>query len=262
MQGDNTHSRFQDHLYVISLKRTPQRLEGFFKRNAQTLDEWNVHVIDGVDGAEQKEIFKRSRLISQNILEGWSPGAIGSALSHMLSWRICLQLGKPIVVAEDDAILAKKMKKNLNTILERGGTNPFLLLGWNLDSLLQAEIIPSLGLISLFEPAYPKEEELKELVNSRAERRICKLKRCFGLPAYRITPETAEYLLRELKPLTSEVITMGRGIPTHFSETLDGILNIHYERIGAKIIFPPLALALNNQNESLTRKHKTLNFQG
>ena len=66
MQGDNTHSRFQDHLYVISLKRTPQRLEGFFS-NAQTLDEWNVHVIDGVDGAEQ-EIFKRSRLISQNIL--------------------------------------------------------------------------------------------------------------------------------------------------------------------------------------------------
>ena len=37
MQGDNTHSRFQDHLYVISLKRTPQRLEGFFKRNAQLL---------------------------------------------------------------------------------------------------------------------------------------------------------------------------------------------------------------------------------
>ena len=262
MQGVNTRSRFQDHLYVISLKRTPQRLEGFFKRNAHALNEWNVHVIDGVDGTEQKEIFKRSRLVSNDILKGWSPGAIGSALSHMLSWRICLQLGKPIVVAEDDAILAKKMKKNLNTILERGGTNPFLLLGWNLDSLLQAEIIPSLGLISLFEPAYPKEEELKELVNSRAERRICKLKRCFGLPAYRITPETAEYLLRELKPLTSEVITMGRGIPTHFSETLDGILNIHYERIGAKIIFPPLALALNNQNESLTRKHKTLNFQG
>ena len=122
MQGDNTHSRFQDHLYVISLKRTPQRLEAF-KRNAQTLDEWNVHVIDGVDGAEQKEIFKRSRLISQNILEGWSPGAIGSALSHMLSWRICLQLGKPIVVAEDDAILAKN-EENLNTILERGG-EPF-----------------------------------------------------------------------------------------------------------------------------------------
>ena len=258
MQGDNTHSRFQDHLYVISLKRTPQRLEGFFKRNAQTLDEWNVHVIDGVDGAEQKEIFKRSRLISQNILEGWSPGAIGSALSHMLSWRICLQLGKPIVVAEDDAILAKNEEK-----LEHDswrGYEPFLLLDGTLTHFCRRKLY-CLALLA-FCPAYPKEEELKELVNSRAERRICKLKRCFGLPAYRITPETAEYLLRELKPLTSEVITMGRGIPTHFSETLDGILNIHYERIGAKIIFPPLALALNNQNESLTRKHKTLNFQG
>ena len=261
MQGDNSHSRFQDHLYVISLKRTPKRLEGFFERNADALDEWNVHVLDGVDGAEQKEIFKRSKLISHNVFEGWSPGAIGSALSHMLSWRTCIQLGKPIVVAEDDAILAKKMKHNLNTMLEESDTHPFLLLGWNLDSLLQAEIQPGLGLISLFEPAYPKEAELTQLVNSTAERRICKLKRCFGLPAYRITPETAKHLLRELKPLTSETITMGRGIPNHFSETLDGALNMQYESIGAEIMFPPLALALNDQHKSLTRKQKPQKFQ-
>jgi len=113
----------------------------------------------------------------------------------------------------------------------------------------------------LFEPAYPKETELTQLVNSPTEKRMCKLKRCFGLPAYRITPKTSEYLLKQLSPLTSEVITMGRGIPTHFSETLDGILNNQYEKIGAEIIFPPLALALNNQNESLTRKRKTQNFQ-
>ena len=35
------------------------------------------------------------------------------------------------------------------------------------DSLLQAELEPGLSLISLFEPAYPKESELKQLVNSK-----------------------------------------------------------------------------------------------
>ena len=30
---------------------------------------------------------------------------------------------------------------------------------------------------------------------------------------------------------------MGRGIPTRYSETLDGALNNYYERIGAEIIF-------------------------
>ena len=32
------------------------------------LDEWNVHVIDGIDGNQQKELFKQSRLISNNVL--------------------------------------------------------------------------------------------------------------------------------------------------------------------------------------------------
>ena len=63
-------------------------------------------------------------------------------------------------------------------------------------------------------------------------------KTLFGLPAYRITPEAAEYLLKQLNPLTADKIHMGRGMPTHFSETLDGVLNNKYESIRAKDIFP------------------------
>ena len=55
---------------------------------------------------------------------------------------------------------------------------------------------------------------------------------------------------------------MGRGIPIHFSETLDGTLNNQYEEMEAEIIFPPLALALNNQDESLTRKRNPKDFEG
>ena len=262
MQINNAKSNVCDHLSVISLRRTPERLEGFFRRNSHTLEGWRIHIVEGVDGNQQTEIFKRSRLVSRNVLAGWSPGAIGSALSHMLCWRLCLQLGEPLVIAEDDAILATQLRMKLRLILQGSeSAAQFLLLGWNLDSLLQAEFEPGLGIVSLFEPAYPNEEELTNIVNGTTERRICKLKRCFGLPAYRVTPRTAKYLLKQLNPLISEKINMGRGIPTHFSETLDGALNNQYERIGAKVIFPPLALALNDQNGSLTRKRNMQNFK-
>ena len=149
MQGDKAHNQIDDHLSVISLKRTPQRLDDFLRRNSHTLKEWNVHLLEGIDGSQHSELFKKSRLVSSNVLKRWTPGAIGSALSHMLSWRLCVQLGKPMVVVEDDAILSKTLKQNLLMLLRSiSDQPPFLLLGWNLDSLLQAELEPGLGIIS------------------------------------------------------------------------------------------------------------------
>ena len=263
MQGHSSQHQSKDRLCVITLKRTPDRLKDFFRHNSQALEQWDVCVVEGIDGDQHKELFNKSRLISRNVLKNWSSGAIGSALSHMHCWRLCTQIEKPIIVAEDDTILSKKLRKSLETLLKNEEDNPpFLLMGWNLDSLLQAELEPGLGLISLFEPAYPKEVIVTQLVNRETERRLCKLKRCFGLPAYRITPKTARYLLQKLNPLVSEEIKMGRGIPTHYTQTLDGILNNQYDRIEAKIIFPPLAIALNDQEKSLTRKTRPHNFGG
>ena len=70
-------------LSVISLARL-NALRVFFGA-IPTLKQWNVHVLEGVDGAQQKELFRQSRLISPSALNGWSPGAVGSALSHMLN---------------------------------------------------------------------------------------------------------------------------------------------------------------------------------
>ena len=154
-------------LSVITLKRTPQRLKWFLERNAKPLKSWNLHVIEGIDGVLHKDVFNQSRLISNNVLDRWSLGAVGSALSHMKSWRMCIQTGKPMIIAEDDTILSERLKDNLEILLRGESKDPsFLLLGWNMDSLLQAEILTGLGLISLFEKAYPKEEELKRPVHA------------------------------------------------------------------------------------------------
>ena len=55
MRGNNDRIHIEDHLGVISLKRTPQRLKSF-RRNANSLKQWNVHVLEGVDGAQQRTI--------------------------------------------------------------------------------------------------------------------------------------------------------------------------------------------------------------
>ena len=58
MQNDNARNHINDHLSVISLKRTPQRLDDFYRRNSHTLKEWNVHLLEGIDGKQHTELFK------------------------------------------------------------------------------------------------------------------------------------------------------------------------------------------------------------
>ena len=62
MQSSSSQHHTIDHLCVISLKRTPQRLQDFFRRNSQALENWKVHILEGVDGAHQEELFKKSQV--------------------------------------------------------------------------------------------------------------------------------------------------------------------------------------------------------
>lgn len=253
------------HLLVISLKRTPERLSNFFKMNEDTLADWEIDVINGIDGVEQEQINKQSRWISQSATNNWTKGAIGSALSHIKAWRRCVELNKDVLIAEDDAVLAKNLKRkleDLNIIGKTANQKNMVLLGWNPDSVLQAEFSPGLEIISLFEPMYPKLKQIEGIINSDRERHLCNLNRCFGLPTYWINPCIAHELLDACMPLQVEKNGMTRGIPEHVLLTLDGMLNNRYKSINAKVTIPPLAMALNNQQSSLTRGQTVHNFQG
>ena len=250
-------------LLVITLKRTPERLETFYKINKHSLHDWEVEVLDGIDGMQQQKLQHRSRWVSTSAKENWSKGAIGSALSHIKAWRRCIELNQNVVIAEDDAVLAKDLKRKLEELnLFKTATikSNLVLLGWNLDSLLHAELTPGLRMISLFEPIYPELEQIRTIINSTQKRKLCNLNQCFGLPAYLINPEIAQELLQICKPLRTEINSMGRGIPEHIFVTLDGMLINRYETINAQITVPPLVLAKNSQGESLTKHQDVCNF--
>ena len=250
-------------LLVISLKRTPERLQTFYKINEHSLNDWEVDVIEGIDGIEQKKIYNQSRWLSNSAKENWNQGAIGSALSHVKAWYRCIELNRDVLVAEDDAVLAKNLKQvleELNIIGKGANQTNLVLLGWNLDSLLNAELSTGLTMISLFDPIYPGLKQIQSIINSERKRTVCNLNQCFGLPAYWINPKIAKELIRACKPLQTEKDKMARGIPEHTFITLDGMLINRYRSINAKVTIPPLAIALNIQDTSLTKSPRACNF--
>ena len=78
--------------------------------------DWEVDVIDGIDGIEQEQINHQSRWVSASAKEHWTKGAIGSALSHIKAWRRCIELNQDVLVAEDDAVLANDLKRKLEEL--------------------------------------------------------------------------------------------------------------------------------------------------
>ena len=100
-----------------------------------------------------------------------------------------------MLVAEDDAILAKDLKRKLeelNIIGKIAKSDP---------SFSTARLEPGLTTScrtftrtrndQLIRADLSKLEQIKEIINSDRERYLCNLNRCFGLPAYWINPQIA-----------------------------------------------------------------------
>ena len=117
----------------------------------------------------------------------------------------------PLVVLEDDVILADTWQLHLKKLLDRGAN--MLLMGWNLDSMLRAEFSEGEEMISLFEPAYPNQNALHTIVNSDDKRVRKKLRYTFGLPGYWVQPAMARLLLNKIEKLETLSLKLGRGFP-------------------------------------------------
>ena len=191
---------------VISLKRTPERWSAFMLRNQNALKHCEVVRINGIDGSELLNSKIKTKLIAPSARKEWSAGAIGIGLSHRLCWRLCYNSRSPLVVLEDDVVLSDSWRLQLQQILHPGPG--MMLLGWNLDSVLRAEFCHRQEMISLFEPAYPSERRLHEIVNSEEARKSKRLRYCFGLPGYWMKPTMALSLMTKIERLEALQLRM------------------------------------------------------
>ena len=236
---------------VISLERTPHRLEAFRSRLQDSAV--NVSWQPGVDGTN----LDLDALVRQGVLSpsaaSWPRGQIGCALSHLEAWRACQSSGESLLVFEDDVLLGVNWCSRLQVLLRQlPEAWDFLLLGWNQDSCLQWEWSMGCSATALFRPRSPEPKQLQTALDQTHEAQLFKLLTGLGLAGYVISASGADRLLDWALPLRTLPITTPE-LPPRDCFSLDGQLNACYRDLQAFVCIPPLAAGANQHSQSLTQ---------
>ncbi len=240
--------------YVISLPRRADRRERFSRWNGDKGLEFRI--VDAVDG----QTLRRSDLVSLDIIEDETPrfsnGALGNALSHRRMWRMCVELGRPIIVFEDDAFLPDSMTHWISPIItELDKGCDIFYLGYNRDAVLSIGYGGQWSNIVFEQPTIEFDAFVRQLENRREQNAHCimDVRLAWGILGYAIAPRGAQALLRHCFPMSTRIPVRMHGSGRVFvPDALDGVINVAVQRglIRARGIFPPLVIGPNDKSDS------------
>lgn len=233
---------------VISLRRTPQRLEQFSAANGHL--DVRFEVLDAVDGLSlDRDELSRSGLVDAGM--SWSPGAIGAALSHRMCWLRAAESGRPVCIFEDDAVLRNDFAGSAIATIESLPLDwDILHFGFNVDSLLGVQLGPGLEANGDFDLKYLTPADLDRFAASTGPALPFKLNNVFGTCAYAVSPAGAQKLLDGCFPLASRLVIVNSHRTSIWAQTADVLMNALYGDIGAYVCLPPIAMPINDKASS------------
>jgi GR25 family glycosyltransferase involved in LPS biosynthesis len=226
---------------VITLKRTPERMEEFCRKNIHI----EYEVVNAVDGVtlDFKSIDMRS-FFSENL--SYTHGAYGCALSHIQLWIECIENNEQITICEDDAILHKRFKYLRDEKLRELPENwDICLWTWNLDAHLSIQLMNTMGQTLVVMDQNEMRNKINEFQEEHLKVQTYKLKSAFGTACYSISPAGARKLLSEILPLSHFELYfdgINRKIPNN---GIDIAMNKSYKNINSFVAVPPIAVSPN-----------------
>lgn len=236
--------------FVISLKRTPERLDRFYASNECHQNQ--IEHFEAVDGRD----MDRSLLVAQGVIEAnlphYSNGAIGAALSHKCLWELAVKLDQPITVFEDDAIMNDRFFDKAKEFTARAGNWEYIQWGWNFDSFLTF-MLP--GGFSPCVAHFSQDEmrsNMRHFQRQNMEHSIYRILGVFGIPAYTVSPTGARKLLEWCFPLC-ELDVFFWGLNRHLPNNgIDIVMNSFFREPdnNALVAFPPLVITSNDHSIS------------
>jgi len=243
-----------EKIKVISLERSAQRRAEFAKNNNHI----DFEFVDGVVGeALCADDIARCGFFAPDL--NYRKGAFGCAMSHLQLWQLAESSGQPVTIAEDDAIFRHDFPDKLKVLLDTDEPEwDIVLWGWNFNSVLSVAVLPDISpVVMLFgQGALRKSIEKFQRLDSPVS--YLKLDKCFGMPAYTISPRGVRKIMSQLIPLknlnvffpaTKTAVLPNRGI--------DIALCSIYKSINAMVAFPPLAVTKNERGISTIQNSKT-----
>ena len=238
--------------FVISLARTPQRMAAFLGRNGATGVKFKRF-----EAADGNAISMADAVVQSIVKPGtrWeTKGAIGVALSHRRLWDKAIADGRSLVVFEDDAYLRADIRARSMRAIAPLGDWDIVLLGYNIDSLLEVDLAGDLVLSGLFTPRHPSVANLEKLVKSEDPVMTLRLRHAFGLCGYAISPAGAKKLRESVFPMDNRMLEFPatrRHLPV---SSIDAMMNAFFRTMSSHVCVPPLVLTENNWAKSTTVK--------
>lgn len=226
---------------VISLQRSDERRAEFSRRNGHLSYEF-VNAVDGL--TLSRDVVSETGLFQSGL--PYTAGAYGAALSHHGLWNEAINSGRPLTVAEDDAIFRLDFAHAHAALLDSLPVDWDLVLwGWNLDSILAMELMPGVSTAMYFDYLQLL-EKIEEFQNCTGGPKLFRLDKCFGLPAYSVSPAGAQKLTAQCFPLANFSLNFPLlgDIPNY---GLDVATSRVYGSINSFVSFPQLAMTRNDR---------------
>ena len=252
-QKKDSETKAQDlEIYVLHLARHEERFEYFNKHNSHIPE---VNWFEGIDGKVlDRDQLERDGVISKNgnWPDQWPNGALAGALGHRALWEICVKADKPIIVLEDDAVMATDFHAKVQTLMNDLPHDwEILHLTWNFGSHLYLDMLGrSEGVATLWIKQIDLQAHLTEFQNMPAKSHLYKLLHSFGMGAYIISPLGAKRLLAEKGLYSSDLVDRADIGLKYFPNALSMNLNWLYPTMKAYVAFPAVAFVENLQEKS------------
>ena len=226
-------------IFVISLEKSKDRKEIFDEYNSKYIKYTYHNAVDGkkiqIDDLDGN-VFKKG---STN----YTNGAIGCALSHLQLWEKCIELNKPIIIMEDDAIVSKDFNKHINNLMNNLLPKKWdiIQLNYNFDSVLSYDNTNFETCNSIFNKTKVTKDHISNFVNSKINTTIAKLNNCFGMSAYIINPPGAKKMKELCFPLDNRIINIP-FLNNIMCYTIDCMMNAIYKDISAYVCLLPFVI--------------------
>lgn len=237
--------------YVISLARTPERLERFHRVNQHVPDIIHAPGIDGKAMNRQDAI--QAGLLAEDCQ--FTAGAVGSGLTHVALWGTIAQSGEAANIFEDDAFLCQNFEQKSRQIIDQLPEDwEIILWGQNSDAPLHYEVLP--GQTDCF--AHFSQDDVRRGIDDFRSQTVdtlpFRLKQAFGICGYALSPRGAVSLMKRCLPMSTMPIHYpSLGNRVLMSSSIDHIMNRHYADMKAYCCVPPLVLTDNMTSRSLNR---------
>lgn len=237
---------------VISLARSTARRDAFSQANGHVAFEFS----DAVDGATIiDEVDNAPDLFEPGL--AYSAGAFGCAMSHLGLWQEAAEGGYPVTVVEDDAVLRHDFEAQSAALL---ATLPpdwdIVVWAWNFDSILSLNVMPGISQAVMLFDQNGLRDSLDQFQAMATAPVALRLDKCFGTPAYTISPTGARKFMLNCFPLERFELffpVLNRELPNN---GIDIAMNRIYSLTNAYVSMPPLAATPNEHASSLIQDRR------